>query len=54
VRLLLQRERWLRRGEDIRGYRVQTLVAKNKWGAAGETVTVDITLDGVVAARGEP
>ena len=48
VRLQLQRERWLRRGADIRGYRAQVLVAKNKTGAAGQKVTIDITFNGVV------
>lgn len=48
VRLRLRRERWLRRGEDIRGYRAQVLVAKNKLGTTGRKVTIDITFNGVV------
>lgn len=48
VRLQLQRERWLRRGEDIRGYRAQVFLAKNKLGATGRKITIDITFNGVV------
>lgn len=63
VRLLLQRERWLYRGEDIRGYRAHVVIAKNKLGPAGETgdrshlrqtVTIDVTFNGVVQGDGAP
>lgn len=45
VRLELQRERWLQRRQDIYGYRVRVLIAKNKVGRAGTPVTVDIVFD---------
>ena len=46
TRLLLERERWLYRGEEIRGYRARVLVAKHKLGTAGKSATIDITLQG--------
>jgi recombination protein RecA len=45
VRLQLQRERWLYRRRDIRGYRAQVLVAKNKLGKAGKTASIDFIFD---------
>lgn len=48
VRLHLRRERWLHRGKEIRGYRAQALVAKNKLGPAGQQATIEITFNGVV------
>ncbi len=49
VRLLLRRERWLYRGADIRGYRAQVIVVKNKSGGGarpGRKVPIDITFNG--------
>ncbi|MCI0649917.1 MAG: DNA recombination/repair protein RecA [Chloroflexi bacterium] len=48
VRLLLQRERWLYKRQDIRGYQVQVEVVKNKFGPAGKRVSIAITFNGVV------
>jgi recombination protein RecA len=48
VRLLLEKERWLQKGRDIRGYRARVLVLKNKLGAAGKSATISITFNGVV------
>ncbi len=45
VRLLISRERWIYRRRDIRGYRVQVHVVKNKLGPAGATVDVNILFD---------
>lgn len=47
TRLLLERERWLYRGEEIRGYRARVLLAKHKLGTAGQTAVIDITLNGL-------
>lgn len=52
VRLELQRERWLQRREDIYGYRVRVLVAKNKLGRAGVAVKVDIVFDDGIQGNG--
>jgi recombination protein RecA len=51
VRLFIQRERWIYRQQDIRGYQAQIVVAKNKLGAAGKRVSVSITFNGTVAGR---
>lgn len=48
VRLQLRRERWLHRGKEIRGYRAQAIVAKNKLGPAGQRAMIEITFNGVV------
>lgn len=48
VRLLLQKERWLYKRRDIRGYRAQVQVLKNKLGRAGKRATIAITFNGVV------
>ena len=48
LRLQLRRERWLHRGKEIRGYRAQALIAKNKLGPAGQQATIEITFNGVV------
>ncbi len=42
VRLLLHRERWLYQGPDICGCRTAVLLAKNKQGASGQSVTLDL------------
>ncbi len=52
VRLLLRKERWLKRGRDIRGYQARALVLKNKLGAAGRSAKVAITFNGVVQGDG--
>ena len=45
VRLELERERWIRRRQDIRGYRAQVSIAKNKLGATGVSVNVNILFE---------
>ena len=37
LRLLLEKERWLQQGSDIRGYQARVLVLKNKLGPAGQS-----------------
>jgi recombination protein RecA len=51
VRLFIQRERWIYRQRDIRGYQAQVVVAKNKLAPAGKQVSVSITFNGTVAGR---
>ena len=48
VRLLLERERWLERQGEIRGYRTQVTVLKNKLGPAGQRASIPIICDGTV------
>jgi recombination protein RecA len=51
VRLLLQRERWLYKRQDIRGYEAQVEVVKNKFGPTGQRAPIAITFNGVVKAE---
>jgi recombination protein RecA len=53
VRLFIQREQWLYRQQDIRGYRAQVEVIKNKVAAAGKRATITITFNGTVAPGSE-
>ncbi len=48
VRLLLEKERWLQKGQDVRGYQARVVVLKNKLGAAGQSASIAITFNGVV------
>ena len=48
LRLLLEKERWLQQGLDIRGYQARVLVLKNKLGPAGQSARIAITFNGVV------
>jgi len=52
VRLLIERERWLRRHRDIRGCQARVSVLKNKLGPAGQQVTIAITFNGVRRGNG--
>jgi recombination protein RecA len=52
VRLLLEKEEWLRKGRDVRGYRARATVLKNKLGPAGKQAAIAITFDGVVHGNG--
>jgi recombination protein RecA len=52
VRLGVSRERWLRRGSDIRGYKARVEVLKNKLGPAGRRVSVTIEFNGTVRGNG--
>jgi recombination protein RecA len=52
VRLLLEKEEWLRKGHDVRGYRARATVLKNKLGPAGKQAAIAITFDGVVHGNG--
>jgi RecA/RadA recombinase len=42
LRLQLRQERWLRRGADVRGVRVQVEVLKNRYAPAGRCVSLTI------------
>jgi recombination protein RecA len=52
VRMLLKKEKWLRRGHDIRGYQAQVQILKNKLGRAGHKAKITITFNGVVRGDG--
>jgi len=45
IRLHIQRERWIYRQRDIRGYQAQVVVVKNKLGPAGRETTIEIIFD---------
>ncbi len=48
IRLLLQKEGWLYKQRDVRGYEAQVLVVKNKLHTPGKNVHIDITFNGTV------
>jgi recombination protein RecA len=52
LRLVLEKERWLQKGQDIQGYKARVLVLKNKLGAAGKSASIAITFNGVVRGDG--
>lgn len=52
LRLALSKERWLRRGEDVRGYEAQVRVLKNKLGPAGQQARLAIIFNGTVRGDG--
>ncbi len=52
IRLQIEKERWLRRRRDIRGYRAWVTVLKNKLAPAGQRVTIAIGFSGVVRGDG--
>ena len=52
VRLLIQKERWLHRRRDVRGYEAQVRILKNKLGRAGKTAKIAITFNGTVRGDG--
>ena len=52
MRLALRRERWLLRGNDVRGYAGQVEILKHKLGQAGAVVPIRITFNGTVRGAG--
>ncbi|MEW5961769.1 MAG: hypothetical protein AB1801_28960 [Chloroflexota bacterium] len=52
LRLLLEKERWLYRGQTIRGYEARVQTLKNKLGPTRKAVTIAITFNGVVKGDG--
>ena len=52
VRLLLTKERWLYRGDDVRGYEARVQVIKNKLGAANKTARIAVTFNGLMKGDG--
>ena len=52
IRLLFQKERWLYKHRDVRGYEAQVLVAKNKLSTPGQSVRIGITFNGTVEGDG--
>jgi recombination protein RecA len=48
VRLVIQRERWLYKERDIRGYQARVTVIKNKLGPASKRASIAITFNGTV------
>ena len=52
VRLAFRRESWHTRGPDIRGYRAEVTIEKNKLGPERKSVTLDILFNGTVRGDG--
>ncbi len=52
LRILLRKERWLTRRNDIRGYESRAIVLTNKLGQAGRSAKLAITFNGVVEGDG--
>ena len=52
LRLFIEKERWITKGRDIRGYHAQVVVAKNKLGSGGKQATIAITFNGTVRGDG--
>ncbi len=52
VRLLIEKERWLRRRRDVRGYRARVTILKNKLAPPGGRVSIVIGFGGVVDGDG--
>jgi len=48
VRLLIEKERWIKRRRDVRGYRARVTVIKNKLAPASKIAAIEITFNGVV------
>ena len=52
LRLQPDRERWLHRHGDVRGYQVQVTVRKNRLGPSGRSVRLEIAFNGTVKGNG--
>jgi recombination protein RecA len=52
IRLLIQKERWLYKQRDVRGYEAQVSVVKNKLAPPGQQVRIGITFNGTVDGDG--
>ena len=52
VRLLIEKERWIRKQRDVGGYQARVTVLKNKLGAEGKRARIAITFNGVVDGNG--
>jgi recombination protein RecA len=52
VRLLIEKEQWLKKRRDVRGYQARVTVLKNKLGTSGKSATIAITFNGVVDGNG--
>lgn len=47
LRLVVSRQRWLRRAGSIRGYEARVTVLRDRWGNEGNQATVQIAFNGV-------
>jgi recombination protein RecA len=52
VRLLIEKEQWIQKRRDVRGYRARVTVLKNKLGSSGKSTSIAITFNGVVDGNG--
>jgi RecA/RadA recombinase len=52
VRLLIEKEQWLKKRRDVRGYQARVTVLKNKLGTSGKSASIAITFNGVVDGNG--
>jgi recombination protein RecA len=52
VRLALRHERWITRGDDVRGYEAQVEIVKHRLGQAGAVIPIRIVFNGTVRGAG--
>lgn len=52
LRLLIEKEQWIKKRRDVQGYRARVTVLKNKLGSAGNSARIAITFNGVVDGNG--
>lgn len=52
VRLWVQKEKWLYKHHDIKGYQSRVTVTKNKLVQAGQTALIAVTFNGTVQEDG--
>ena len=52
IRLAVERERWIKRYSDVRGYTAEVEVIKNRLAPAGKKVSLSITFNGTVDGNG--
>jgi recombination protein RecA len=52
MRLLIEKEQWIKKRRDVRGYQARVTVIKNKLGPVGKSASIAITFNGVVDGNG--
>lgn len=52
IRLWIEKEKWLYRHRDIKGYQSRVVVVKNKLAQAGQTAVIAVTFNGTVKGDG--
>jgi recombination protein RecA len=52
LRISMEKESWIRKRQDIAGYRTRVSVLKSQFGSQGKSTRIDITFNGVVHGNG--